>query len=90
MVSTFITKFTIVTIHVNGRSASGDRIILTRSSVSEVLGTKDGPTYSKTVRNSTSLQDGLISVKEELRAKATSTSVDTVRSSIRSRSRVFL
>ena len=51
---------------------------------------KDGPTFSKTITNSTSLQYGLISTKEELRTKTTSTSVDTVGNSVRARSRVFL
>ena len=75
---------------VNGRGASGDRVILPRSSVSEVLGDRDGLTFSKTIRNITSLQYSLISTKEELRTKATSASVDTEKESVKSKSRVFL
>ena len=51
---------------------------------------KDGPTFSKTVRKSTSLQHGFIGTTEELRTKATSTLVDSVGNSVRDRSRVFL
>ena len=54
---------------VNGRRASGKRIILPKSSISE---------------------DGFISMKEELRTQATSTSVNAVGNSIRARSRIFL
>ena len=42
------------------------------------------------IRNITSLQYGLISTKEELRTKPTSTSVNIVGNSVRSRSRAFL
>ena len=51
---------------------------------------KDGPTFRKTIRNTTSFLYGLISTKKEFRAKATSTSVDTIGNSVRTRSRVFL
>ena len=51
---------------------------------------KDGPTIGKTIKNSTSLQDGFISIGEELRTQATSTSLDAVGNSVRARSRVFL
>ena len=51
---------------------------------------KDGPTFSKTIRNSTSFQDSFKSIKEELRTQATSTPVGTVENSVRARSRVFL
>ena len=54
------------------------------------LGDKDGLTFSKTIRNSTSFQDSFISNKEELRTQATSTSVGTIGNSVRARSRVFL
>ena len=70
--------------HVNGRSASGERIILPRSSVSELLRIKDSPTFSNMIRNNTSLQYGMKSTKEELRTKATGTSVNTVKNSDRS------
>ena len=76
--------------NVNGRSASGDRIILPRSSVSEVL-------WIKTVRLSAK-QSGIFlssrtawqALNEEPRTKALITSVDTVENSVRSKSRVFL
>ena len=51
---------------------------------------KDGPTFGKTVRNCTSLQDGFTSMKEELRTQATRTSVNAVGNSIKARSRIFL
>ena len=54
------------------------------------LGDEDGPTFSKTIRNIPSLQNGLIGIEEELRTKATSTPVDTVGNSVRARSRIFL
>ena len=68
--------------NVNGRRASGDRIILPLSSMSEVLGAKDGSTFSKTIRNSTSFQESSISIKEELRSQTTSTPVSTVVNSV--------
>ena len=51
-----------------------------------VLGIKDCPAFTKTIKNIPSHQYGLIGIQEELRAKATNTSVDTVVNSVRSRS----
>ena len=65
-------------------------LCLPKSSISDVSGAKDVPNFGKTIRKSTSLQEGLISMKEELRAKATSTSVNAVGISIMARSRIFL
>ena len=54
------------------------------------FGDKDSSTFSKTIRNSTSFQESSFSIKQELRTQTTSTSVGTVRNSVRARSRVFL
>ena len=65
--------------NVSGLSKSGDRIILPLSKMSEVSGSKDSYTFSKMIRNDTSFQESSVSMKEELRTKATSTSADTVK-----------
>ena len=75
---------------VNGRSASGDRIILPLSSMSDVLGIKTVLNSAKMFRDGTSFQQILISVEKELGAQATRTRIGGIRNSIKARCRIFL
>ena len=63
---------------VRGRSASGERMILPLSSMSEVLGRKNSSTFSKMIRNSSSFHASSLSIKEALRTQTTSTFVGTM------------
>ena len=70
---------------VNGRSGSGDQIILPVSSMSEVLGIKTVLLSSKIFRNGTSFQQILMSVEKELGAQPTG----AIRNSIGTSCRIF-
>ena len=75
---------------VNGRSASGDRMILPLSTMSEVLGIKTVLLFGKMLRNGTSFQQILISVEKELGAQPSRTLEGAIRNSIRARCRICL
>ena len=75
---------------VNGRRASGDRMILPLSSMSEVLGIKTVLLSVKQSGIAPPSKTAFFSIKEELRTQATSTPVGTIWNSVRVRSRIIL